>query len=112
MKNFIRLCQVAAVITGLSLFPSKASSITLTFDDLPTEQGVTTNVDFATANNGSYTYDGVTFTSQFRVIGDQYSIGNTAGAPVYGIPNSAPYFLSNTNANNRHLHNKIKKVKK
>lgn len=105
MKNLVRLLQITAVMTGVSLSLCKtaqAVSFTIDFDSLPTLGATNQSQSFADANGGNNTFQGVTFGSpdQFRVTGDDYRVGGTAPNPAFGVPHSGHYFLNNANTPN------------
>jgi hypothetical protein len=82
----------------LTCTPSLVMGATLTFDDLPNLPGTASVANFIDANGGSAVYGGVTFDSQFRVVGDAFRIDTTTPGPVYGIPVSGHYFVTNVSA--------------
>lgn len=81
----------------LCLTPSLANAELLQFDDLPNEPLLTGGSRLIEANNGSSTYGGVDWGPNARIVGDQYK--EDASSPLYGVPNSGHYFLSNTDDN-------------
>jgi hypothetical protein len=82
----------AAALLAVS---AQAHSATATFDDLPTPPAVTSATSLPNANNGGLTYSGATWDPLFSVVGDEYRISSTG--PLFGIPHSGHYFLSNGN---------------
>jgi hypothetical protein len=92
-----------ASINLLTTQAAKAAGFTIDFDSLPSQGATYQSLDFATANGGSSTYQGVTFGSEFRVIGDDYRVGGPAPNPAFGLPHSGHYFLANGNTPNDNL---------
>jgi hypothetical protein len=80
-----------------------AASFTIDFESLPTLGTTSESTSFADANGGSSTFNGVTFDSRSRVIGDEYRIGGPAPNPPMGVPHSGQYFLNNGNTDNTGL---------
>jgi hypothetical protein len=94
--------------TGLAVLPlaASASSTTLTFDNLPTEQGLASDANpLSTANGGSSTISGVTFNSTNNDNGDGTFnlvnwevINNSYMAPFstddFGQSHSGDYYLA------------------
>ena len=72
------------------------SATTLTFDDLPTLPAVNTATGLFFANNNSASYGGVVFDSRTTVFGDQYRVDTGTPGPLFGLPRSGHYGLTNT----------------
>ncbi|MCW5623471.1 MAG: PEP-CTERM sorting domain-containing protein [Burkholderiales bacterium] len=81
------------VTTLLLLVHSGAHAAIATFDDLPAPPGVDAGVDLPFANGDSASYQGVIWDPRFRVVGEAYRIADDA--PLFGIPKSAQYFVTN-----------------
>ena len=89
------------VVMGLGVV-SGAHAVTLGFDDLPTPPAINAATGLFFANGNSATYGGVVWESGFAVGGSQYRVdtGSTVDpirppGPLFGIPHSGDYFLSN-----------------
>ena len=98
MKKFHRLLAVAAVASAASA----AHAVTLSFDDLATPPPINTATGLFFANNNSATYGGVVWESGFAVGGSQYRVDTGSNVipirppgPLFGIPHSGNYFLTN-----------------
>ena len=98
MKSLHRLLAVAlaaGAVTG-------AHAVTLGFDDLPTPPAINAATGLFFANNSSASYGGVVWESGFAVGGSQYRVDNGSivdpirpPGPLFGIPRSGDYFLTN-----------------
>jgi hypothetical protein len=72
----------------------------ITFDDLPSPPDTDTATGLFFANNGSSLYHGVRWDSRANVVGDEYRVDPTTPGPLFGIPHSGHYFLSNGSGDN------------
>jgi len=71
------------------------AGIVATFDDLPAPPALDSASGLQWTNGAAgLLYQGVTWDSRFGVVGDQYRVGGP-GAPLFGIPHSGHYFVSN-----------------
>ena len=92
------------VLAGALGAPITALAVTATFDDLLTAPALDGSTGLFFANGGSSVYAGVTWDSRFTVVGDQYRTQPGSAAPfapqgpLFGIPNSGHYFVSNESA--------------
>ena len=69
----------ALTLLGLSTARSAlAAADIITFDNLTDEPARNNGASFASANGGSSLYDGVTFSSNATVFGDQFTIGTSS----------------------------------
>lgn len=85
------------VLTGLlGLGLAAHAATTASFDDLSALPGTDGQSGLFYANGDSLVYAGVTWDDRFRVVGDAYRVdpGPPAG-PLYGIPHSGNYFVTN-----------------
>lgn len=65
-----------------------------TFDNLQVQPAVTSGAGLQWTNtSNSLLYAGVTWDARFAVVGDQYRVA--ADGPLFGIPNSGHYFVTN-----------------
>ncbi len=85
----------AAALLGSTL---AAHAVTATFDDLPSPPAATGAGALYYVNNNSSSYDGVVWDPRFVVVGDQYRIA-PPGSPLFGLPNSGHYFVTNGTGN-------------
>jgi hypothetical protein len=95
--------MTAAVSLLLSSSSAWAGTFTIDFDNLPGLGSTVGSQSFADANGGSDTTQGVTFGSNFRVVGDQYRVGGATPNPAFGVPHSGHFFLANGNTPNNDL---------
>lgn len=91
MKTLRQLVSLIALLwAGVS-----AQAALVTFDDL----GAPPSVDSATglffANGASSSYGGVTWDSRFTVVGDAYRVDTATPGPLFGLPHSGHYFVTN-----------------
>lgn len=77
-----------------------AQAATATFDDLPALPATNAATGLYFANNSSDSYAGVMWDSRFTVAGDQYRVDTTTPGPLFGIPHSGRYFVTNDSPNN------------
>ena len=75
-----------------------AHAATASFDDLPSPPVQTGAGVLYYVNNNSSSYDGVVWDQRFVVVGDQYRI-SPPGSPLFGLPNSGHYFVTNGTGN-------------
>ncbi|MCY2965000.1 MAG: hypothetical protein NT069_15415, partial [Planctomycetota bacterium] len=85
----ILICGITTTYAGVA-----------TFDDLPTPGATNSSVGLFYANGNSSTYQGVVWDSRLSVVGDQYRIDTGTPGPVYGLPHSGHYFLTNAGVSN------------
>ena len=99
MSALVRVVAVAvcAVLAG------GAHAATLGFDDLATPPAVNSSTGLFFANNGNASYGGVVWESGLTVVGSQYrvDVGSNVDpvrppGPLFGIPRSGQYFLTNS----------------
>lgn len=71
------------------------AAVIASFDDLtlPPALNAGTGLQYTNASN-SLTYQGVNWDANFVVVGDQYRV-NAVDGPLFGIPNSGHYFVTN-----------------
>jgi hypothetical protein len=90
------LCLAAIVFT---VSGAVRADVIATFDDLPAPPALNSSTPLQFANNNSLVYKGVTWDSRFSVVGDQFRVNplpNPPPNPLYGIPHSGHYFVSNS----------------
>ena len=74
---------------------ASAQAALLTFDDLPTLPAADSNQDLYFSNNSSSVYGGVTWDPGFAIVGDAYRVDTGTPGPLFGLPHSGHYFLTN-----------------
>jgi hypothetical protein len=90
------LCLSAALTAALAMSNiAHGGSITATFDDLPAPPMPATPIPLQEANNGSSVYQGIAWDANISVANDEYRTGVTPPNPVFGIPHSGHYFITN-----------------
>jgi hypothetical protein len=96
-RAVLRLGVVAIICAGSG---AARGDIIATFDDLPTPPPLDGATGLQSANNNSLVYGGIAWDSGFSVVGDQYRVNplpNPPPNPVFGIPHSGHYFVTNGN---------------
>lgn len=78
----------------LCFTPTLVKAELLQFDNLANEPALTGQSRLIEANGGSSVYGGVDWGSNARIVGDQYKV-DPANGPVFGVPESGHYFLTN-----------------
>lgn len=92
--NKLALRQLIACGAFISAAPATAGVIA-TFDDLPFPPPLDSATGLQWTNSSSsLEYQGVNWDARFSVVGDQYRVGGPGG-PLFGIPHSGHYFVSN-----------------
>lgn len=86
---------IRALLGASVLLAAAAQADTVaTFDDLMLPPPVTSGSGLQYTNNSnSLDYAGVSWDARFVVVGDQYRVA--ASGPLFGIPNSGHYFVTN-----------------
>jgi hypothetical protein len=92
-RQCISLLAAFVAIPGIGY----GSTLTVTFENLLTPPAFTGYKSMSDANNNSLVYDGITWTSGFSVVGDEYRTGGAPPQPVFGVPHSGHYFVTNQN---------------
>lgn len=88
------LRQLIACVAFITAAPAMAGVIA-TFDDLPIPPALDSASGIQWTNpTASLEYQGVIWDARFGVVGDQYRVGGPGG-PLFGIPHSGHYFVSN-----------------
>ncbi len=82
-------------LSALMLAGASAHAGLATFDDLAAPPAVDSSESLVIANNGSAVYGGVTWDSRFQVVGDAYRIDTATPGPLFGLPQSGHYFVTN-----------------
>jgi len=88
------LRQLIACAAFTTAAPAMAGVIA-TFDDLPIPPALDSASGIQWTNpTATLEYQGVIWDARFGVVGDQYRVGGPGG-PLFGIPHSGHYFVSN-----------------
>ena len=91
--------RCVATLTWLFLLaPCVSLGGLVTFDDLPNLPALDGAANLFDANNSSFQYGGVTWGDNFVIVGDQTRIDTGTPGPLFGIPESGHYFLTNASA--------------
>jgi hypothetical protein len=93
-------CLASKVLLSLSLSLSLSAGVaahaaTASFDDLASLPAPDSQRGLFFANGDSLGYAGVTWDNRFTVVGDQYRVDTVTPGPLFGIPHSGNYFVSN-----------------
>lgn len=93
----MKILNSLKVACGATLFVAgiAQASVLATFDDLPLPPALNsgTGLQYTNATN-SLVYQGLSWDARFSVVGDQYRV-DAHGGPLFGIPNSGHYFVTN-----------------
>ncbi len=96
----MKTIAVALVLAAGFAFGAPAQAAMATFDDLPALPAADAGTGLLYANNSSLDYAGVTWDDRFTVTGDQYRVDTVTPGPLFGIPHSGHYFVTNGSASN------------
>ena len=77
-----------------------AQKLAITFDDLPSPPATDSATGLFFANNNSDLYQGVTWDSRVNVVGDAFRVDPVTPGPLFGLPHSGHYFITNGGAEN------------
>lgn len=91
----MRVSAVALALACTLGSQVSAQAATASFDDLPALPELTAGTGLYYANNNSSSYAGVVWDSRFEVVGDSYRVVKSPPGPLYGIPHSGHYFVTN-----------------
>jgi hypothetical protein len=97
MKTIVPLCLWCSLFAG---FAAESRAGLVTFDDLPSPPATDSLTGLFFANNNSALYQGVTWDSRVNVVGDAYRVDPVTPGPLYGIPHSGHYFITNGGVDN------------
>jgi hypothetical protein len=96
-KESIMLHRLLAGVLLVCASSAGTAAVTLTFDDLPSPPATDTSTGIQFANGGSTLYQGVVWDSRLTVVGDEYRVQTAPPGPLFGIPHSGHYFVTNDN---------------
>lgn len=96
MKALGKLVSVTAMILACA----SAHAALATFDDLVAPPALDSATGLFFANGASSSYGGVTWDSRFTVVGDAYRVDTSTPGPLFGLPHSGHYFVTNQGAGN------------
>jgi hypothetical protein len=91
MKTIVRVC-LGCCLMG---FAAESQAGLITFDDLPSPPATDRATGLFFANNNSALYQGVTWDSRVNVVGDAYRVDTATPGPLFGIPHSGNFFITN-----------------
>lgn len=94
MRTLKKLVSVAVMFWA----GASAQAALATFDDLGAPPPVDSATGLFFANGASSTYGGVTWDSRFTVVGDAYRVDSGTPGPLFGLPHSGHYFVTNQGA--------------
>jgi hypothetical protein len=97
MKSIGKVCLVCFVYVSCAA-ESRAGLIT--FDDLRSPPATNSLTGLFFANNNSALYQGVTWDSRVDIVGDAYRVETANPGPLFGIPHSGNFFITNGGADN------------
>jgi hypothetical protein len=97
MKTIMRVCLGWCLCLG---FAVQSQAGLITFDDLPSPPATDSLTGLSFANGASALYQGVTWDSRVTVVGDAYRVDTGTPGPLFGIPHSGHYFITNGGADN------------
>jgi hypothetical protein len=96
MKTIVRVC-LGCCLLG---FAAEVRAGLITFDDLPSPPATDGATGLFFANNNSALYQGVTWDSRVNVVGDAYRVDTATPGPLFGIPHSGHFFITNGGESN------------
>ena len=94
MKALGKLVSVTAMILACA----SAQASLATFDDLVAPPALDSATGLFFANGASSSYGGVSWDSRFTVVGDAYRVDTGTPGPLFGLPHSGHYFVTNQGA--------------
>jgi hypothetical protein len=97
MKTIVRFCLVCCLCLG---YAAESRAGFVTFDDLPSPPATNSSTGLFFANNNSSLYQGITWDSRVNVVGDAYRVDTTTPGPLFGIPHSGHFFITNGGTSN------------
>jgi len=83
-----------AVALACLAWPAAAAT-TVTFEDLATPPPFNSGTGIEFANGGTTLHQGVVWDRRFSVVGDEYRVDTATPGPLFGIPHSGRYFVTN-----------------
>lgn len=98
MSAFTRLALAFSVLATAAT--GGALAAVATFDDLLTPPPLNSATGLFFANGDSADYAGATWDSRFTVVGDLYRVDPGTPGPLFGLPHSGHYLLTNDGVDN------------
>ncbi len=98
MNTFTRLAFAFSVLASVATGGAQAA--VATFDDLTSPPAVDSATGLFFANGDNANYAGATWDSDFNVVGDRYRVDTATPGPLFGLPHSGHYFLTNGGSGN------------
>lgn len=80
---------------AVCLLPASLPAVTATFDDLASPPPLTTNTGLRFATDSGALYSGVVWDDRVVVVGDEYRVDTSTPGPLFGLPHSGNYFITN-----------------
>ena len=98
----ISLLSATLALACLPGLQSSAQAAVASFDDWPTTLATDQQTGLFFANGNSSLYAGAVWDARFSVVGDAYRVAPTATppGPLFGIPRSGHYFVTNQGNDN------------
>ena len=93
-------CSVAIAAMALSGAVPVLAAVTASFDDLPTPPPLDGATGLFYANSNSSSYLGITWDDRFTVVGAAARTDTVTPGPLFGIPHSGDYFVTNDGTSN------------
>ncbi len=89
--------SILSHLAALSFAALPVSALTVGFEDLPFPPalGASTGLQYATAPGDGSNYAGIVWDSRVVVVGDQYRVDPGTPGPLFGLPHSGSYFITN-----------------
>jgi PEP-CTERM motif len=97
MKTIVQVCVCLVLTFGCSA-ASQAGIVT--FDDLASPPATDSATSLFNANNNSDLYHGVVWDSRVNVVGDAFRVDPVTPGPLFGIPHSGHFFITNGGQSN------------
>ena len=94
MKALGKLVSITALVVACA----SAQADLATFDDLVAPPALNSATGLFFANGASSSYGGVSWDSRFTVVGDAYRVDTDTPGPLFGLPHSGHYFVTNQGA--------------
>lgn len=94
MKALGKLVSITALVVACA----SAQADLATFDDLVAPPALNSATGLFFANGASSSYGGVSWDSRFTVVGDAYRVDTGTPGPLFGLPHSGHYFVTNQGA--------------
>ena len=89
--------ELSSSVVALACILTSARAATVGFDDLPSPPALdsSTGLRFTTTPGDGSLYGGIIWDDRVTVAGDQYRVDTSTPGPLYGVPHSGNYFITN-----------------